>query len=285
FIKVVADVLDRWSGTVAGEPAWALGDEDPGVAPSGDGEDVVGERTGSRDEVHGQWRNLLGLESPDQGPEDVLGEPRPGDRGDDVRRDPVLRAFHGENAGQPDEPHFGRAVVGLAEVAVQPGRGTRKEEASVSLRLHHPEGGLGHEERAEEMDVENGLKILGREVREGFIAEDPGVVDDNVDGAEGVESLLDNRRSTFWTCDGVHVGDGLAAGGADDLNRVGGGSRSAAGPVGAPADVVDDDPGSPAGEFQRVGSAEAAPGSGDDGDLAIKIDWHGGRPPRALADF
>jgi hypothetical protein len=52
------------------------------------------------------------------------------------------------------------------------------------------------------------VPVLVGHLREGDVAEDAGVVDDDVDAAEGVERGLDDLVAVL---DGVVVGDGLAA--------------------------------------------------------------------------
>ena len=67
----------------------------------------------------------------------------------------------------------------------------------------------------------------------------------------------------------VAVGDGLATSRADGVDHLAGGSAAAARPVELAAEVVDHDARTLASQLQRVGSAQAAPGAGDDGDTTV----------------
>ena len=99
------------------------------------------------------------------------------------------------------------------------------------------------------------------------VAEDAGVVDDDVDALPRVERALDDLRAVL---DRVVVGDGLAARGLDLLDDlVGRGGRLAAARVAA-AEVVDDDLRAARREEQRVRAAEAVAGARDDGDASSK---------------
>ncbi len=107
-----------------------------------------------------------------------------------------------------------------------------------------------------------------RHLVERDVAQDAGVVDDDVDAAARVDRGLDDLVAVL---DGVVVGDGLAAGGLDLLDDLVGGGRRALPVAGAAAaEVVDDDLGAARGEQQRVRAAEAVAGAGDDGDSSVE---------------
>ena len=70
----------------------------------------------------------------------------------------------------------------------------------------------------------------------------------------------------------VGVGDGGTARG-DDLAGDGRGRFGVCSDaVHRPAEVVDDDPGAPFGEQQRIGAADAAPRAGDDRDAPLETE-------------
>ena len=128
----------------------------------------------------------------------------------------------GEHVGEPDEAHLRGAVVRLAEVAEDAGRRRRVDDAAVALLAHLDERRPGDVERALQVDVDDRVDEVGRLVVERLVAQDAGVVDDDVDALEGVERGLHDRRAALDRGDRVVVGDGLAAGGldlVDDLLR------------------------------------------------------------------
>src|SRR5690606_31788105 len=105
-------------------------------------------------------------------------------------------------------------------------------------------------------------------VLERGVPQDPGVVDDDVDAAPGVERRLHDGPAALGGGDRVVVGHGLAAGGLDLVDHLLGRRRAAAGAVHRAAEVVDHHVGAPPGELEGVGPAEAATRTGDDRDLA-----------------
>jgi hypothetical protein len=121
--------------------------------------------------------------------------------------------------------------------------------------------------RPEDVHAVDEVPVFGAHLRVGDIAEDAGVVDDDVDTAEGVEGALHDLVAVL---DGVIVGDRGAAGGLDLVDDLVGGRRRLALAGEAAAEVVDDDLGAARRQEQRVGAAQAAAGARDDRDLAIE---------------
>ncbi len=95
------------------------------------------------------------------------------------------------------------------------------------------------------MDAVDLLPVVIGHLLEADVAQDAGVVDDDVEAAEGVESGLDKARAVF---DRVVVGDGLAAGGLNLGYDAVGGRRARALTVHTAAQVVDDDAGPARGQ-------------------------------------
>jgi len=126
---------------------------------------------------------------------------------------------------------------------------------------------------AVEVDVEDGLPVFGFHFEEALVAEDAGVVDEDIEASEGGEGGFDDAFASLGGGDVVVVGDGLAAAGLDfrdDL--VGGGTGAVPGTVTGAAEVVDHDPGSPFGELQGVHPSQAAPRPRDHRHAAVKTD-------------
>ena len=151
-----------------------------------------------------------------------------------------------------------------------PARRGGVDDAAVALVAHELPGRLGDVEGAAEVHVEHRVHLVGRHVLERRVAQDAGVVDDDVDLAEGVDGRLHDRRAALGRGDAVVVGDGLAAGRLDLVDDLLGGRLGAAGAVGGAAEVVDDDERAPLGEVEGVRPAEAAAGARDDRHLAVE---------------
>ena len=117
-----------------------------------------------------------------------------------------------------------------------------------------------------------GSTQLAGHVAERLVAQDSGVVDDDVDTTEGVDRRLHDRRSALRGRHRVGVGDRLAAGRRDLVDDELGGADVGAGAVDRAAEVVDDDECAARGEQQGVLLAEAAAGAGDDRHLAVETE-------------
>ena len=127
-------------------------------------------------------------------------------------------------------------------------------------------------EGAFEVHIEDGLEVGEVKVGERLVAKDASVIDDDVDRAEGVEGGLGDGGAALGGGDGLIARDSLATCGEDLRHDTVGGARGTAGAIGRPAEVVDDDTSAATRELERVGAAETAPGSGDDGDALVERD-------------
>ena len=127
-------------------------------------------------------------------------------------------------------------------------------------------------EGAAQMDVDDRIEELGVHVGERLVAQDPGVVDHDVDTTEGVDGGLHDRRAALGRGDGVAIGDRLATRRRDlvddELRR----ADICAGAVDGAAEVVDDHEGASRREEEGVLLAEAAAGPGDDRNLAVETE-------------
>ncbi len=91
-------------------------------------------------------------------PEEFLGHPGPRHRRDRVHLDVVLRAFLGEHPCEADDPHLRGPVVGLTDVAENPGGGGGVDDPAVALLAHPEERRLGHPDGAVEMDIDHRIE-------------------------------------------------------------------------------------------------------------------------------
>ena len=205
---------------------------------------------------------------------ELFGHPRRRRRRQAVDADVVLRALDRERLHQADERHLGGAVVRLAEVAVQARRRCRHDDAAVVLRSHRLPDRLGAVHRAHQVDVDDEPEVVELHLGEALVAQDAGVVDEDVDPAPLGQRRVDHRLHGAEVGDRGAVGDRLAAGGADLLGDGVGGGRRAAAAVERAAQVVDDDRRAARRQRQRVLAAEAAAGAGHDRDASIESNRH-----------
>ena len=187
-------------------------------------------------------------------------------------RMPALAPSIAMHVGQPDEAHLRGAVVGLAEVAEDAGVGRGEDEPAVAVLLHDLERRLRDVERALEVDVEHGVEVVPGQLRERLVAQDAGVVDDDVDLAERVDRGLDDALAALGGGHRVVVRHGVAAGGLDLVDDLLRGCVVAALAVDRAAEVVDDDLRAAARHLEGVGPAQPAAGAGHDRDPAIEGD-------------
>ena len=202
------------------------------------------------------------------------GQPGTGSRTDRVGGHAVATQIAGQRAGQADDALLGGGVVGLAHVA-QPGLGRCVHDPTRALLAEDLGGELGHREVTLEVDVDDDVPLVLGHVEDHPVAQDAGVVDQDVEPAERVERLLDHALAGVHVGHRVVVGDGVAAGvldrGHDLVGRSGLAVEFAA--LGA-AVVVDHDPCALRREQQGVSAANPAAGAGHDRDAAIKSITH-----------
>src|SRR5439155_23599458 len=110
--------------------------------------------------------------------------------------------------------------------------------------------------------------LLGH-VDEHPVAQDAGVVDEDVEAAKALHGRVDQALGTLPVGHVVAVGDSLAARGADLFDHLAGGTGRRTAAVDLGSQVVDDDLGALAGILQGVAPADAATGAGDDDDAAV----------------
>ena len=127
---------------------------------------------------------------------EVLGHAGERGRGDGVDGDAVAGQLHGGDDREGGDAGLGRAVVGLADVAVDARRREvlmmRASTVSPRLDLLAPVGGgvAGRGEGALEVHLDDRVPLLLGHVDEHAVAQDAGVVDEHVEVAEGVDGLV-----------------------------------------------------------------------------------------------
>lgn len=117
------------------------------------------------------------------------------------------------------------------------------------------------------MDAVNQIPVGVVHFVEGLVAQDPGVVDHDVDATEDIKGVL---HQFVAVGDRVVVGFGNAAGLADFGDDAVGSGGVGAFALGRAAEVVDQHFGALPGEQQCVGASEATTGSGDDDNFIFE---------------
>src|SRR5580704_15885966 len=229
----------------------------------------------------GDVLGVPGVETPvvvllGQAAEQVLGHAGPGAGGDGVGRDAVAPQLTGQYPGQGGDAGFGRTVVGLTGVAVEArlrgGVDDPTSDVLSGLGLVAPVYGgmVRRREVALEVHADDIVPVGLLHVEGHLVPQDPGVVDQDVEAAKGVDGLVDHVLAAFPRTDVVAVDRGLSATLFDEgdhvLGRVLVGRRVRE----RPSDVVDDDPGALARQEERLLASDAPPGSRDDGNLAVE---------------
>ncbi len=119
------------------------------------------------------------------------------------------------------------------------------------------------------MDPHDEVEVVGLHVPYGAVPDDAGVVDDDVEPAPAVHTGTDHVGHLGFVPDVAVVRHGLAAPFSDDLHHlIGVAPLALAGDRGA--EVVDHDPRPLFGQLEGVGAADAVPGPGHEGYLAVE---------------
>jgi hypothetical protein len=165
------------------------------------------------DEDGNEWDNPLWLEGLQQIRwHNSLGHAGCGNWRNDVSLDVVLGALLCEGLGETDKRELGSRVVGLAEGAEETSsRGSVDDTAVLLLAKVWPCGPCALV-CALDVDIDDEVPVLVGQVLEGDITQDTGVVDEDINAAEGLDGGLDDLLALG---DRVVVGNGLAASGLD----------------------------------------------------------------------
>ncbi|SVJ66376.1 Uncharacterised protein [Klebsiella pneumoniae] len=189
------------------------------------GEHLAGDLAGGVGrQVDGQRRVLLGghaLQLVDAGlllrgcGRDRVGHPAPGERRDAIRTHVVALHVEGDGFAQGDDAQLGRGIIGLAEVADQPGSAGHVYEGAGLLGTEAFGGGPADEEAAVEMDIDHRQPVVGAHLVEDRIAQDASVVHHDIQTPETVHGAFDDTPRAVPVGDAVGVDQTFAASLAD----------------------------------------------------------------------
>jgi hypothetical protein len=170
--------------------------------------------------------------------------PRRGRRCDGVDAHAVAAELGGGGEREADDSGLGRRVRRLADEAEQPRGRRRVHDLSVDgasrlgLVAPPPARGLGHEHRADHVDLEHRPPLVGRRAQQQSAAQDAGVVHDDVEPAPRVDGELHHGAGVVGVGDVAVRRHRLAARGADLGRHVVGRTGRRTGAVGLDAEVV-----------------------------------------------
>ena len=182
---------------------------------------------------------------------------------------------------RPHDAELGRGVVRLPEVADEP-RGRRHvDEAAGTLRPEPGRCGPRGVEAPLEVHADDRVPVvLGHLVEDG-IAENPRVVDDDVDPPEALDRLLDHPLRGGEIHDAVEVRLRLAARVANGGDRLQRRDPVLAVAGGGAARIVHDHLRAVRSQHLRNLGADAASGAGDQRDLSFNHPGHEALPRRS----
>jgi hypothetical protein len=214
-----------------------------------------------------------------------FGHARPRGRGDRVDRDPVAAQLRGGHQRQRRDTGLGGRIVALPDAALQPGARTRVDDPGVNgsafLGLCAPVAAAWRKgaKCPFEVDAEDGVPLVFTGVGQHAIPDEAGVVDQNVQPAEGVDGGLDQVFRSLPVGHIITIDDGFAA--ALIFSTTARAALALPGTVQRDADVVDHHQGTFGSEGTRVRLADAASRSGDDHHPAVEQSHPFGLPKRA----
>ncbi|MNL19050.1 hypothetical protein D3C87_1402300 [compost metagenome] len=118
------------------------------------------------------------------------------------------------------------------------------------------------------MHVDDGVEVVGAHLGERLVAQDAGIVDQDVHAPPGVHGARHHGVHGRGIANVAAVGNGLPARRADLVDH---GLRRA-------AKIIHHHPAAARGQLQRVAAAQPLSGACHDGDAFVKAYGHGGHP-------
>ena len=168
----------------------------------------------------------------------------------------------GEGLGELSYAALGRCIGGYPDATLKGEDRGNVDDFAGAFGQHVPAGELGEAEDAGEVDVDNRIPVFFGVVGGGRAADDAGVVDEDVDGAEVLDGFINKARADGGIAHIACQGNGFRAGFGDKF-------------LGGPGDAgraVHGDLGAGLGQGDRDPCAEAARGSGDECGLANQLE-------------
>ena len=189
-----------------------------------------------------------------------LGFDAAGEDGSDF--DVVFAEFGIEGLGEAGLGEFGGTVDGFSGDSLQAGDGRDEENGPAFLFDHDGCGVAGEEEAGLHVGVHEGVVVFDGSVDEVFVVSCAGVVDEDVEAAEGGDGEGYGLSGGFIVGGIAGVEGGFDVGDSQGLDLVAELAEAVFAAGG------DDEVGSVMGEGDGCGSADSGAGSGDESGLA-----------------
>ena len=125
-----------------------------------------------------------------------------------------------QGLGEALDAGLGGRVVGLTAVALG-GRGGQVDDPAMALGSHMRLGGFGHQERAAQVDVHDGVPVLDRHLEDQVVADDAGIVDQDGRGTKLHRDSFHGSLDLIGLADVDTHGEGTATGRRDRQHRLG----------------------------------------------------------------
>jgi hypothetical protein len=190
--------------------------------------------------------------------------------GDGVDVDAAGGPLVGEGLGELADAAFGRGIGRDVDASLEGEQRGDVDDFAAALGEHVAAGVLGEAEDTGEVDIDDSLPVFGGVVGGGGAADDAGVVDEDVNGAEAGDGFVDEAMADILVADVADEGDGMSAGGVDEC----------LGFFWDGAGAVESDVGASFGESEGDAGAEAARGTSDESVFTFEgelIEDQGGR--------
>ena len=124
------------------------------------------------------------------------------------------------------------------------------------------------------MHIQHDVPVLRLHLRKAFVAQDTGVVNQDVNGSKGVQRGFNNALAAFDRRHTIVIGHGFPAQGLDLIDHlISRPPGTLTGTVPRTTQIIDYDFGAAFGQFQGVDAAQAGPGPGNDRHSILKADF------------
>jgi hypothetical protein len=174
---------------------------------------------------------------------------------------------------QSDDACLCHAVCHAVDLAVKADLARREHDTAVALGRKDRPRSLGDQKRADQMNVDHIAQVFERRIGEGVAPVVAGIVDHDIERAEGVDRTLHHRHCRLRIGDAAVIRNRVAACRRDlGDDRVS--ERALARIVATYVDawIIHHDRSATLGQLQRIGAAKPSPGARHQRDVAVEAD-------------
>src|SRR5690606_175951 len=185
--------------------------------------------------------------------------------------DAFARAFLMQCVHETDQRQFRRAVIGLAKIAIKAGGRSRHHDAAILTLTHVVPHRLGAVDASGQVDIHDELEIFQAHFVKAFIAQNTGIVDQNIDMAPFLDGVGDHFFDRWHIGDAAPCCHGYAALSLDFSDHLFGNRGRTASAVTRAAKVSDDNLHAAARQFHRMFLAKPGASARDNGYAIVKF--------------